>query len=252
MPHVLSYWGLDEEAYRLAVAAAVSSSTTRQTASVRRPDPVGIDLVPDWPEEPEKETLLEWGIFNPLGPTINTLRLTSAPDTLALVYTLYHPTGSVSRVMAVLPGEADGQAVLSAFAAVMAANGSHGVWLVRSLPDYVHLPPNGRIDRRQVASGLAAAREAALSAGEERLDLGWHAIRLLRLSRDPWGTANQELEEARRGELRREAGGRSGPEDYVRWLDVAASPDHVQALRSEIPVAWQRVAQPVEDDAGEV
>ena len=251
MPHVLSYWGLDEEAYRLAVAAAVASSMSDQTATARGPDPVRIDLVPAWPEEPENETLIEWGIFNPLGPTINTLRLTAAAGALALVYTLYHPTGSVSRVMAVLPADAGGQAVLSAVAGIMAANGSHGIWLVRSLPDYVHLPSNGGIDRWQAASGLAAARDAALSAGEERIDLGWHATRLVRLSREPWGTANQELEEARRGDLHRDAGGRPVLEDYVRWLDVAASPDHVETIRSEMPTAWQRVVQPAED-AGEV
>jgi hypothetical protein len=242
MPHVLSYWGLDDQAYRLAVAGGVS---TRLAAPVRpgaSREPVRLELVPDWPEQPERETLLEWGIFNPLGPTINTLRLTPSPDGAALIYTLYHPGGSASRVMDVLPLQARASEVAASVTKVLAANGVHGIWLVRSLPDYVHLPAGSSLGRAEVAAGIAAARTAAVHSGEEKLDLQSHAERLRRLALDPWATADAEIH----GEPSTTARVDEAAQDpdigfYLAWLDVAAAPAHVESVRSQVPLAWQRV-----------
>jgi hypothetical protein len=249
MPHVLSYWGLGEEAYRLAAAAGVVASGAAAASG-----PVRLDLVPEWPEDPERETLLEWGIFNPIGPTINTLRLTRAAGAAALVYTQYHPTGSISRIMSVLPETCGDDAVKAAVSAVMAGNGRHGVWMVRSLPDYVYLPAASPVGALGAAASLAAAREAAVGAGEEAVDLQWHSRRLEALAADPWGTTSREIEQARAGAVDGfQCGARPAArplvEDYLRWLEVAAASAHASALRSEIPVAWHRASGP--EDEGE-
>lgn len=237
MTHVLSYWGFDEDAYRLAADAASAAAVPSGALGLCRP--VNLELVPEWPGLESGETLLEWGILNPIGPTINTLRLTPVERGAALIYTLYHPARSVSRVMALLAGDDGGAA---AACAVLSRNGSDGVWLVRSLPDYVHLPSSSAIDRSQASAAIAAARAAALRAGEEAVPLEVHTDRLRRLAADPWGVTGRELEDARRGVGRpASAAGGGAAGDYRAWLDVAASPAHVAAIRPLMPEAWERL-----------
>jgi hypothetical protein len=258
MPHVLSCWELHDQAYRLAVAGGVAAYLGGRSEATAGTEPVRLDLVPDWPEQPERETLLEWGIFNPLGPTINTLRLTPSPSGSALVYSLYHPGGSASRVMAVLPGTPSPRCVAEAIVRALTVNGVHAVWLVRSLPDYVHVPAGSCLGRDEIAAGLAGARAAAERAGEESLDLRWHAERLRRLALDPWTTADAEIRGARAATM--DGGGERpadprviaaeevGIEAYRRWLEAAAEPAHVERVRSQIPLAWQRVLDPAGED----
>lgn len=256
MPHVLSYWGFDLAAYRLATKAAAATRESRAGLC----DPVRVDLVPNWPEEPEQETLLEWGIFNPMGPSINTMRLTpTGASSSALVYTLYHPTGSASRVMALLPEPPDGGLVASLVLQVMAHNGKDGVWLLRSLPDYVHVPEGSPVSRAAAAEGVSAARRAAVSGGEERMDLRAHVERLARLAADPWRTTEAEMENERAtgGEQpgARAGGGAAGGPDggasYEEWLAQASAPAHVAAVRGQLPIAWQRSIEAEPGDTGE-
>lgn len=255
MPHVLSYWGFDLAAYRSSAEAAVGAAAADPVTGLCEPQ--RMDLLPDWPESPEEETLLEWGIFNPIGPTINTLRLTPVQDAAALVYTLYHPTGSVSRVMGCLSRDAAPSEVCLLVRRVMARNGHANVWLLRSLPDYVHLPAASVIGPGEAAEAVGAARRAAIAAGEERMGLRWHAGRLRRLAADPWGTTRGEMQQGRAADaggaaLTRAAMAAEGDEEgadldaYRTWLETAAAPGHVAALRAAIPEAWHE--EPTEGD----
>lgn len=284
MPHVLSYWGFDVEAYRLAAEAALAAARATRDAATGLCEPERLDLVPDWPEEPELETQIEWGIFNPLGPSTNTLRLTPLDSSWALVYTLYHPAGSASRIMAAWDARPDAPSLASAVGRVLSGNGRAGVWLVRSLPDYVYLPAGSALTAGDVAAGLAAARRAALVAGEPPANLRAHAERLRRLASDPWAVAGEEIQRAesataahrdscrtgvppvgaddtrRTGvppvgadaESAAAAGAAAGerPADFLAWLDVAAAPAHVAAIRGQVPVAWQRLVATPGDDEG--
>jgi hypothetical protein len=248
MAHVVSYWELDEDAYHLAVEIGVATAEPTAAGSTERP--VSLELSPGWPDDPAGETLLEWGILNPIGPTINTLRLTPVADRAALVYTLYHPTRTTSRIMALLEPGADAASLAGAFGRVMAQNGSSGVWLVRSLPDYVHRPESSPIALVEAAAAMAAARAVALRAGEETTPLAAHAERLRRLAADPWGVTAAELDQARRGGARTApANLPEGPEDYSAWLDVAAASAHVAAIRPLLPQAWRRLMDEEESGA---
>jgi len=240
MAHVVSYWELDEDAYRLAVAIGAASADLTAAGVPGRP--VALELSPAWPDDPAGETLLEWGILNPIGPTINTLRVTPVAGRSALVYTLYHPARTASRIMALIESGEGGEGPAGAVGRLMARNGSDGVWLVRSLPDYVHVPASSPLGLAQVAAAMAAARAVAVSAGEEAIPLAAHADRLRRLAADPWGVTAAELDEARRGAAR-PAGSipAEGPEDYVAWLDVAAAGAHVAAVRPLLPQVWRRL-----------
>ena len=245
MPHVLSYWGLHGPAYRLAARGASLAAAPSADPASGLCEPVRLELAPDWPEQPEEETLLEWGVFNPLGPTINTLRLTPVDAAWALVYTQYHPAESVSRVMGLLArGTAPTPAPTSLVRAIMERNGRHGIWLLRSLPDYVYLPERSPLGRVETGACLAAAREAAVRAGDEPVDLTVHAERLQRLAADPWETTRREIDQAMRGASAESPApgiASAASADYVRWLEVAASPAHVEAVRSQLPLAWQRL-----------
>jgi hypothetical protein len=244
MPHVLSYWGFDVAAYRLAARAAAARARGTREEATALCDPEPLDLIPEWPEEPDQETVIEWGIFNPLGPSINTLRLTPIDAASALVYTLYHPAGSASLVMATWDQQPDARAVAAAIGQVLARNGHAGVWLIRSIPDYVYLPAASPVTRADVAGTLAAARGAARRAGEAVVDLASHAERLRRLASDPWLTTKNEMEQAESGTVaagRREGPGGEQRRDFLEWLEVAASPEHVAAVRSQLPVAWERL-----------
>jgi hypothetical protein len=215
---------------------------------------VRLELVPEWPDEAGEESVLEWGIFNPLGPTINTLRLTPTPAGRALVYTLYHPARSESRVMAVLPDACGPAQLAAAVVQVMGANGAHAVWMLRSLPDYVFVPPASGLKPGEVAEAIRTARAAAETSGEVSLDLGWHARRLHELARDPWGTTSREIDRASgeaSGEDESGHSASSAPDAraYERWLRVAADPGHVELVRAQIPVAWERLMADDEEDS---
>lgn len=255
MPHVLSYWGFERAAFGLAVRGAAEAAAPTADAATGSCVPTRVELVAPWPDGGDQETVIEWGVFNPLGPSVNTLRLTSAGPRVALVHTLYHPSASAAHVLALLGAGSGAEQVVAAAGRIMAANGAGGVWLLRSLPDYVHLPAGSPIAGRDAAHLVAAARRSAILAGEDPVSLHRHAERNVRLATDPWGTARRELQEASRAGERSSGGAErlpvaAGPGarplreadegDYAAWLAVAAAPPQVAAVRAAILEAWRR------------
>jgi hypothetical protein len=281
MPHVLSYWGFDRVAYRLAAAAGALAARAATGAGSGPCEPVALELAPDWPEEPERETLIEWGIIGRDGPSINTIRVTPvepparqlmhAPAPVsdaglaghrpqaALVYTFYHPSGSASWLTALLPAGAGAEDIASTLRAVMAGNGSGGLWLLRSLPDYVHVPEGSAVGLEAVADALSAARGRAIAEGEEPVNLLSHRERLRRLGKASGDTTRKEIEtrggEFEQEDVRRdrvsEGRGADGPGTYAEWLAVAAAPAHVAAIRAHLPAAWLRAVEGASRDGAE-
>lgn len=126
------------------------------------------------------------------------------------------------------------------------------------MPDYIYIPEGSPLERRDVVEFIAAARQAALDQGEEPVDLVQHAARLRRLAVDPWETTRRELDEAFGAAT---SGGPEGsrhtasavpdppsPDAWLRWLEVAAAPAHVAAIRSQLPSAWQRLDEAPNDE----
>lgn len=169
MPHVLSYWGFELAAYRIAVRAAADAARPTADPATGACAPAPVDLLPGWPDDPDHESLIEWGGADPSGPSLATMRLTPVGGGAALVVTVYKPGASASHVLAVFAAPPDSRRIAAAVDNAMAANGDGGVWLLQALPAYVELPAGSPIGRHEAARGIAAAHRRGLAAGEHPL-----------------------------------------------------------------------------------
>ena len=208
--------------------------------------PARIELVPAWPEEPEQETLLEWGIFNPLGPTINTLRLTPrrvpAPSfTRSTIRAAAYRASWLCQLEDVVRcGRPCGRHAGTWRPTAPTASGcsarcrTTSTCLLRR--SSIGAPWPRRWRRRQLGG----------AGGEDAVERSARHASTPAAGADPPGSAAQEIEprgtggpgreEASResdpGGIPRRDAGRPGLEGYVRWLDVAAITRQWRAMRS--------------------
>jgi hypothetical protein len=129
--------------------------------------------------------------------------------------------------------------VAETIGAVLSANGQTGRWLLTSLPDYVVVAAEPRLDHTRLAAWFGSAHERACSSGLAVWDEPVaNAERLRRLASDPETTVERELERAR---LDINHSGTSAPgdvpaplSDYSVWFDVASEPNHAERLRAMV------------------
>lgn len=169
MPHVLAYWGMSDYAYRICLAAACVSaasfgeSTRTCVESESGPEPeegaassagAVLEVAPPWGDR--DDMLVEWTVFDGSVPTIHNWRATMVPPVsrMALVYTRYHPTRSVARLVAALPGDASVAVVEAALVdAIGRCTASADAGSV--LPEYLDFASEPPIDREVVLARLA-------------------------------------------------------------------------------------------------
>jgi hypothetical protein len=207
MPHVLAYWGMADYAYRICLTAACEEATSGPESDVALVDFVVdegsttsagtvLEVAPPWSER--DDLLAEWAVLDGDVPTIHNWRATMVPPSsrLALVYTRYHPTRSVARLVAALPADASGTTVSGAFVEVLGSHmgrGDEGA----ILPAYLDLPTTSPVDREAVLSRLAdvmavgvgstsdsclahlrrCSTEAVIDGGRSRVPALWDASR---------------------------------------------------------------------------
>jgi hypothetical protein len=244
---VASLWGLQAEACELGLAAV------REQVEVDNPgrprarvsDPVMLPAVPPW--ERHNDSAIEWGILNPLGPTIHTLHLVpfGSEGVLALVHTTYAPGRSAAWVIATCDVMTPLRAVL---VEAFDRNGADDHFLFRTLPDYVLVGSQMGVAARDLAELFARAL-IAIGAGSGAARAAERRASLLRA--DPWGTVEAEVHGAA-GEASQVDGIPSSGEaealtevaDAVgRWLMLAAENGHAARIREEIPLAWERAQE---------
>lgn len=164
MLSVLSHWGLNREAYELGVEHGAQAARGRGTgAEGILAVPEVLEISPAWGDQ--TGVVVEWGGD---GPAVDTLRLTPVRrvDMVALVQTRYRPTGSASRVLALVAPDAGERSLADLLSALCAAAPEASPW-PGSLPDYLHVPASSPLGAAALIDALARGVAAAGLAGVE-------------------------------------------------------------------------------------
>ncbi len=127
----------------------------------------------------------------------------------------------------------------AALAVVFKRNGSAEHPFVASLPHWVRVPEGGPLDAGAAAALIGTAHTAWLRANGfqgEHPDTEREA--LARLAADPIAELGRQEAEAQSGAPATALDSPPQPAAYDRWMQVAASPQHVERVRGLYQSAW--------------
>ncbi len=239
LPRVLRAWGLADVPHLEAVAAAVGRAGGAKPALALFDRPVPVETPPDW-DQPN--VILEWGVLSPNGPTMCQVSLVplAGDGGRAVVWTQHHFLQPECVAWAAGPSGGD-VGLRAALAAVFARNGSAERPLLASLPHWVRVPEGGPLDTGAAAALIGTAHTAWLRANGfqgEHPDAERETLR--RLAEDPIADLERQEAEALAASTAAVPVPASPPEPaaYQRWMDVAASPAHVERVRGFYQSAW--------------
>jgi hypothetical protein len=179
--------------------------------------------------------LCQWGIFNPVGPTIATLGLAQVPASTGrlLVTYLLNPFNSSTTVYGLLPDEVFGneEKLLAVLQRLCEQNGADGHPLFVSLPNFMSLLAlSSNIDEQMKRLVFLASGRAKIGNLDAKCDL------LEKFKGDPWGRVTAEDQAATQ-----ETEICSGPTSaqFDRWWGIVTSNEQIEGEISNMPSAWE-------------
>jgi hypothetical protein len=259
---VMEVWGIPvpEPPVDLDGAAATLRAADRQTSL---PEPI---VMPAAPGAVGRRSLLAWGIFNPMGPTvqrIDAITLESGEELLVLVRE--HPFYPAYLAFDLLPADTTGAALLESVARLFAANPDDERCVVGSLPTYIRMLAGSPFDAEQTSGLFRAAIDTSVNRGGDLPDYREGCQDVLGAWEDPWQQATAEYTrafssvegKALLGEFRRlehgdpiegpladetsahsDATSREASELFSLWFRLASASDFVLRIESEMENAW--------------
>jgi hypothetical protein len=179
--------------------------------------------------------LSQWGIFNPMGPTIAMLGLALVPaftDSLLVTYFL-NPFNAWTTVYGLLPEEVSGneEKLLAVLQPLFEQNGADGHPLFVCLPHYMSLlAPSSNIDEQMKRLVFLASGRAKIGNLDATCDL------LEKFKGDPWGRVTAEAQVATQ-----ETEVCSGPTStqFDRWWSIVTNNEQIEGEIHNMPSAWE-------------
>jgi hypothetical protein len=179
--------------------------------------------------------LCQWGIFNPVGPTIATLGLARVPastERLLVTYFL-NPFDAWTTVYGLLPEEVSGneKKLLAVLQRLFEQNGADGHPLFLSLPHYMSLlAPYSTIDEQMKGLVFLASGRVEIENLNANCDL------LEKFKGNPWGRVTAEDQVTTQGTK-----ASSGPTSaqFDRWWSIVICNEQIEGEISNMPSAWE-------------
>ncbi len=237
LPDVMRAWGIkvveehvEADVERLGIEVA---SNAGPAGLLPEPIPCGA-----WLRSAAQTPLVQWGIFNPLGPTSSGMSLVPVPDTgSALIYSwMDNPFASSVWVYGLVDRPFDDPSLLSLLLALFAANGLAGKPLFTGAPTHVIELEDSPL----ASSEVQLLMWSAMLTKHKDFPQDFERIcAAMEQEPDPW---KRTLEEARvaASELDGGAAPPPAPDGALldRWWRLVTDPKHVGAEVSQMRAAW--------------
>lgn len=198
------------------------------------------------PRNEDSVPLLQWGIFNPFGPTITTVATGLVPSTQEVLYFCVQDHFLYPRAYAIrlisneefIANHMNSGTRLLPLEPVFVANGTDSDPLFNCLPHYVSvLGPSEEYTARSLflAAYKAIASKVVIREECEQLQRHW---------KNPWNLATSEMDGAvKRLRSRSDHGYRDNQnideDSFNLWFALASDLDHVISYQCQMPFAWQ-------------
>jgi hypothetical protein len=243
LPQALRAWGIEDEVFTGAIASALQHGAA---PSPKRPVALDVDTLPEWPAP---TVVMEWGHFNPNGPTRQQLHLALARPggPVAVVYAQHHPCCPAAEVIGVVEAADAAGRLRDVLVEWAASNGSADLPICGCLPHYVVVneevvPKALALEVFRRAHGAAVRDGQAPDSPAERIE------ETRAMAADPWGESLRQMEQAfAEAEAVRASGGELQPqrakpataEAYAAWFDLVTSTAIVAPILGQMGDAWQ-------------
>jgi hypothetical protein len=192
---------------------------------------------------PHFAPLIEWGIFNPLGPTMCSLVLVPGHGSREqlLLFRVLSPFTTSGIVFGLIPDtlSKDPGRMYRTLEHLFTRNGSDEFPLIPSLPTYFPAIPESPLSMPQVKSLVFLAAQYAT----DQTSVSTLTDRIERCWCNPWERTRMEFDDALRS-VRLESASpmrqsQPTPDEWERWWALVSDKDHVASEVSQMPAAWQ-------------
>jgi hypothetical protein len=250
LPKAMRAWGGDDQMLLESVKSTIDRCGVDGNASELLDVPIDQEPIPDW-DRPD--CVLEWGILNPFGPTrIQWCLVPFDWSRCALVYTMHHPFGPVSKLVGVAR-QGDDEGLRRMLLTVAGVGMLEEQPLLLALPHWVRTDPHVE---SYAAEFFQRLHQTAIRLGNAGgVDLDAEIAHLQRISRDPVRVINDDFKRVlnvagpsiRKGDFDQAsatlaraqmAAVPSGVKGYRKWLRTASAPEHVQVVAAEFLPCW--------------
>jgi hypothetical protein len=250
LPKAMRAWGGDDRMLAESLGNLIDRCGLDGRASELLDVPLDVRPIPDW-DRPD--CVLEWGILNPFGPTrVQWCLVPIDSSRCALVYTMHHPFGPVSKMVGVVQ-QGDDEGLRGMLLTVAGIGMLDDQPLLLALPHWVRA--DSRVDSYSPEFFHRLHQTAIRLGNAGGVDLDAEIAHLQRISRDAareinndftrmWNVAGPSI---RTGDFKaasaavaraQMAAVPSGVEAYRRWFRAASRQEHVQAVAAQFLPCW--------------